>query len=594
MQRPWRRSNPPSGEWLSNALLVAHQAPLYQECKEGIRDESYSILDPSFTTVFGAEGGTNAAVSAAINSGHRVVNYRGHGRGIRWYDWAPGGTDYTLTDARALANGDMTPVVFAAACSTSAVTLRSGDCLAEAFTLANDGAAAYLGASQASWTAVNSYYDSLIFKIIFDIGFNAIGQVSNIAAVNMINHFTGSAPVDNAWMYLWLGDPSMEVIYTPPPATTIWVDGVNGSDPEGDGTFESPYQTILKAISVAGTLDTIQVEPGTYTENLVFIGKRIIVNGHDGPEVTILQPRFPDEPYIKMIQGEGAGAQFSGFTVTGGGDTDAFLIEYGAIPVITNNIFDDAVNAGYTVIKCSGANPLIARNIFVDNVGDGCVGIASGTARIINNTFANNAYGVYTLSGQGIAKNNIVLNSTEIGVSGTWTDLTYNDVYPAEALGSGNIYVDPMLNADYTLMSGSPCINAGDPGAWYNDPDGSRNDIGRYPYVAPAPPNQPIVALSKDGPSPLRFDLGKNHPNPFNPTTIIAFTVPTAGKASLDVFNILGQHIRCLLDGEIEAGAHSVVWDGRDGDGRSVASGIYFYRLRAGTEVDSKKMILMK
>jgi len=111
--------------------------------------------------------------------------------------------------------------------------------------------------------------------------------------------------------------------------------------------------------------------------------------------------------------------------------------------------------------------------------------------------------------------------------------------------------------------------------------------------AVPAPPAV-AMPMAKPTPVPLTFALEQNHPNPFNPTTTISFSVPTAGRTNLDVFNVLGQHVRCLLDDDIEAGAHSIVWDGKDGDGHSVASGIYLYRLRAGKAVESKKMVLLK
>ncbi len=93
---------------------------------------------------------------------------------------------------------------------------------------------------------------------------------------------------------------------------------------------------------------------------------------------------------------------------------------------------------------------------------------------------------------------------------------------------------------------------------------------------------------------PERFRLYQNHPNPFNPATTIRFDLPAPAHARLDIFNILGQRVTTLLDRDMPAGSHAVRWDGRDGNGRAVASGVYFYRLNAGTDVDKRKMILLK
>ncbi len=96
---------------------------------------------------------------------------------------------------------------------------------------------------------------------------------------------------------------------------------------------------------------------------------------------------------------------------------------------------------------------------------------------------------------------------------------------------------------------------------------------------------------------PVQFSLRQNYPNPFNPSTSIQYTVDgrqTSAPISLRVYNIRGQLVRILVDGEIEPGNHQVVWDGRDDKGKEVSSGIYFYRLAAGEHVATKKMLLLK
>jgi hypothetical protein len=104
-----------------------------------------------------------------------------------------------------------------------------------------------------------------------------------------------------------------------------------------------------------------------------------------------------------------------------------------------------------------------------------------------------------------------------------------------------------------------------------------------------------------DGPSrPVAFELGQNYPNPFNPSTTIKFTLPAAvdGGAtvptSLRIYNVLGELVRTLADESMVPGVHHKVWDGRDDQGNQVASGVYFYRLRAGDFEDTRKMVLMK
>ncbi len=84
------------------------------------------------------------------------------------------------------------------------------------------------------------------------------------------------------------------------------------------------------------------------------------------------------------------------------------------------------------------------------------------------------------------------------------------------------------------------------------------------------------------------------YPNPFNPTTTIAYSLPRAGRASLKVYDLRGRLVRVLLDGDQPAGPGRVVWDGADGDGAAVASGIYFHELIAAGETRLGKMTLVK
>jgi len=93
---------------------------------------------------------------------------------------------------------------------------------------------------------------------------------------------------------------------------------------------------------------------------------------------------------------------------------------------------------------------------------------------------------------------------------------------------------------------------------------------------------------------PTKFALHQNEPNPFNPTTKVAFDMPVAGDVKISVFNVLGQNVTDLVDGYCEAGAHEIVWNGKDRAGAAVASGMYFYRIDTDQFTDTKKMVLLK
>jgi hypothetical protein len=93
---------------------------------------------------------------------------------------------------------------------------------------------------------------------------------------------------------------------------------------------------------------------------------------------------------------------------------------------------------------------------------------------------------------------------------------------------------------------------------------------------------------------PIDFNLSQNYPNPFNPSTTISYQLPRSGKVELKIYNMLGQEVRKLVDENQAAGQYTVQWDGRNYNGKPVASGVYLYRLKAGEFVETKKMLLLR
>ena len=93
---------------------------------------------------------------------------------------------------------------------------------------------------------------------------------------------------------------------------------------------------------------------------------------------------------------------------------------------------------------------------------------------------------------------------------------------------------------------------------------------------------------------PSGFHLSQNYPNPFNSSTTIAYTLPVASRVRLTIFNILGQRVKTLVDGDQSAGSHTVSWNGTNSTGRAVATGIYMYQIQANEFVRSRKMVLIE
>jgi len=103
-----------------------------------------------------------------------------------------------------------------------------------------------------------------------------------------------------------------------------------------------------------------------------------------------------------------------------------------------------------------------------------------------------------------------------------------------------------------------------------------------------------IVANGDTGVPTIVTALGGNYPNPFNPETTISFSVKEAAPVTIEIYNVKGQSVKTLVSETKVAGNHSVVWNGKDNNGRNVTSGVYFYKMKTGTYSSTKKMILMK
>lgn len=93
---------------------------------------------------------------------------------------------------------------------------------------------------------------------------------------------------------------------------------------------------------------------------------------------------------------------------------------------------------------------------------------------------------------------------------------------------------------------------------------------------------------------PTTIRVEQNYPNPFNPSTVICYQLPLSADVTLDVYNLLGQKVRTLVNGKVEAGYHTVIWDGRNDLGEKLASGLYIYRFDSGSYVQTRKMLLLK
>lgn len=279
--------------------------------------------------------------------------------------------------------------------------------------------------------------------------------------------------------------------------------------------------TIQSGYDGADDYDTVLVAPGLYTENLSILNKAVTILGSGGAKKTTLKTALPGAAILEFFHGTGWGEdpRITGFTFECDGTSNrAVYIGWGTNPLIDHNIFRGA-NTG-VVINSVTDGAKISYNLFYDNHGDGCIGIYSGNAYIINNTFDNNSGAIF-VNGVATFKNNIVSNSSVFGIAkgnGDFAVLDYNDVfnnnldYDGITPGPNDISLDPVyndpVNQDYRLQDNSPCIDAGDLDIAFNDPDGTRNDMGAYPTCH---------GDSADSDSDGIIDLCDNCPDDYNP-----------------------------------------------------------------------------
>jgi len=171
-----------------------------------------------------------------------------------------------------------------------------------------------------------------------------------------------------------------------------------------------------------------------------------------------------------------------------------------------------------------------------------------------------------------------------------WLRLSPTDQFFDEATSGtdGQFTFNDVPGGSYCLGTSSPnykCLYEFDP--LVEDQDGKNLIVG----LGNIPTN---VEDIETGQLPESYSLSQNYPNPFNPTTFIEFELPRSSHVRLTVYNLLGEEVRTLLDEEVSMGRKRVMWDGIDTGGDPVPSGVYLYRIEAGSFSEAKKMMLLK
>jgi len=183
----------------------------------------------------------------------------------------------------------------------------------------------------------------------------------------------------------------------------------------------------------------------------------------------------------------------------------------------------------------------------------------------------------------------------------TWQDYRSSSNFPPDiyaqrvnASGTPPWTSDGVALCTATWQQYNPTITSdGASGAIVTWEDGRSGISPPDIYALRVDANGFLVLTAADGLAPP-LQLHQNYPNPFNPTTTVTYSIPERCRVTLEIYDVSGMCVARLVDTPQEKGSYEVEWSGKDGAGNSLASGIYFYRLTAGTQTISRKMVLLR
>ena len=381
-----------------------------------------------------------------------------------------------------------------------------------------------------------------------------------------------------------------------------------------DQTGDAP--TIQAAIDSTTTGDTVLVAPGTYTEAWISISKSIHLISETGAQNTQIYSPPTAESSVLTLDGLSSNSSVIGFNLAGanqwmgyGGGIDI----RGSSTLIKDNIIRwNTTQFGGGIACWNGGVPIIRKNVIYENIGLGdAIYVWDSAAVIDSNTIAynydpdgwgpiyidstlpvtisnniiafNQAYengGIYCHSSPEniVCECNLVYENIPANYSGELSDQT--GINGNFSLDPQFCAVDPTSTGNFLLQSDSPCL----PG---NHPDGC--DCG---LIGALPEGCGPTSILDEVPSATV--LYQNFPNPFNPVTTIRYYISEKARVVLHVYDISGRLVARLAEGQKEKGIHLVDWRGLDESSNPLASGIYFYQLRAGNEKISRKMVLLR
>lgn len=282
------------------------------------------------------------------------------------------------------------------------------------------------------------------------------------------------------------------------------------------------------------------------------------------------------------IEADGATFDCNGHLLAG---TGIGIFAFGRDSIIIRNCNITGFRLG--IILSRGSNSTLMGNTIDNNrtgieiFGSASPDSSSGNHLVGNTVSDNSKNGIrfYNSSNNYISDNRLVDNACGVSLD----DSSQLNTFWA------NQFVDNEVSALEDGRAINNRWNLGDVGNYWSDFESNPG----YPDCYEIPGFGGGVDYHPNA-TPREFSIAQNYPNPFNPTTTIEYALPKGTWVRITIYNLLGRKVRTLVDAYQAAGHKRIIWDSKNDEGEEVASGIYFYQIKAGDFTQSKKMVIPK
>jgi hypothetical protein len=221
--------------------------------------------------------------------------------------------------------------------------------------------------------------------------------------------------------------------------------------------------------------------------------------------------------------------------------------------------------------------------ITYDTAGQMAIGITTGPANMVKAGFW---YAAGISSTVDVAITSFYAELKDDAVLLSWTAAT------SGSFDGFNIYRSPLTEQEFSRINDSliPLVR----GNSYRDDTALPGQSYLYRIGAVGAQGDSFSQSISIALPPKPTTLYQNYPNPFNPSTSIAFYLPKQQDVAVVIYDVSGGRVRTLFEGTKPVGRHTILWDGKNDSGSQAGSGVYYYRLKAGKDVITKKLVIVR